>query len=87
MITILSANGQFRADLIETDEGVYVIFSKKMARADAEIWKQMHCETIADVVFHAACDLVHDIVNALRPEPVDLSTPAQKRLRVLSIVH
>ena len=39
MITILSDNGQFRADLIETDEGVYTIFSKKLARADAEIWE------------------------------------------------
>jgi hypothetical protein len=86
MITILSDNGQFRADLIETDEGVYTVFSKKLARADAEIWKQMHCETIG-VPFHRACDLVHDVVNALRREPADLSTPAQKRLRVFSIVH
>jgi hypothetical protein len=87
VITIQSDNGQFRADLIETEEGVYVIFSKKMPRADGEIWKQLHEETIADVAFHVACDLVHEVVNALRREPVDTQASAQKRLRVLSIVH
>ena len=46
----------------------------------------MHCETIG-VPFHRACDLVHDVVNALRREPADTSTPAQKRLRVFSIVR
>ena len=86
MIAILSDNGQFRADLTETADGFRVAFSKKMAFADGEIWKRMHCETI-DVVFHVACDLVHDVVNTLKREPAVTMTPTQKRLRVLSIIR
>jgi hypothetical protein len=86
MITsIISDNGWFKAKLEDTDDGVLVTFMGRRRCDGAELWRQISLTTL-DVVFHVAADAVFVLLNTMTPE-FDSTTPADKRRRVLSLVH
>jgi hypothetical protein len=85
MITILSDNGWFRADLKDGEDGIVVTIWRRVRCDGAQMWRISHRETL-DTVFHVACDLVHDQLQTLEPE-FDSTPPAEMRRRVVSIVR
>jgi hypothetical protein len=84
MITILSDNGRFKAELDDTEDGIAIVFWHRMT-GDEPLWKLI-CRQTLDVTFHVVLDLAHDAINELVVPPSSFPTPAQQRRRVLSII-
>jgi len=60
-LTIDSDNGWFRAQLDDAPDGILVtVFERKRG----EVWKRVYRDKL-DAPWRAACDGVHDVVNAL----------------------
>jgi hypothetical protein len=64
MITILSDNGRFKAELEDSEEDEIAVTFWHLMTGDEPFWKLISRQTV-DVAFHVACDLAHDTVNAL----------------------
>lgn len=63
MITILSDNGSFKAEVAEIRDGTRAVFFQQIKG-----WRKIS-HTVYPLPFHAALDAAHDTVNKLRQFP------------------